>query len=107
MQRRTRGERRALTLRCAKKRRKEHLRIGAHSSQCPCSPFYFRKRRPLGCHCRKRRSGVPRHGIGDKADLRARIYQWRKDTRELRDLLRRQCDPQDDAISRLCRDHHW
>jgi hypothetical protein len=108
-----RGERRARTIRRALTRRRDHLRLihggdpNAVACLCELAPLYFAKRRACGCHCRKRRRGQPRLGVGDKSDLRARVYRLRDDARELNRLISRRCDPDGDAVALLCRRHHF
>ena len=94
-----RGERRYRTQRKCIQRQREHLRWSHYSetipgdglSLCPCefTPGVWKKSRPLGCGCTKRLRGQPKLASG-MCDIgaRNRIYGWRNQTRELRNLSR-------------------
>jgi hypothetical protein len=84
---RTRDLRRYWAATRSSRRARHHSSIvhqdGALDCVCEGASFYFSKRRALGCNCRKRRRGQPRVGIGDKFDARRRIYQERRQRREI------------------------
>jgi hypothetical protein len=59
-----RGERRARSLRYSLRAQRTHLSVvhpdGALDCICERSVWYFRKRKSLGCDCRRRRHGAPK-----------------------------------------------
>ncbi len=52
-------------------------------------PHHYAKISPLGCGCRKRTHGRPKVGKGlCEIGSRDRVYRWRAQARELRNLAR-------------------
>ena len=91
------AQRRQRTLDLARRRRDAHLHThidettGLASVDCVCqlADTYFSKRSAFGCGCRKTRKGRPRISGGMcKIGMRDRIYDWRREVRELREAVR-------------------
>jgi len=108
-----RGVRRSRTRRICTRRQREHFRwthydepdiaTGDGSSPCPCElgPGVWKKLRPMSCGCSKRLRGQPKTAKG-MCDIggRTRIYRWRKQARDLRNLSRySEVDWESDEVS--------
>ncbi len=108
-----RGVRRYRNDRICTRRQRVHFRwthyndepepsTGDGSSPCHCEqgPGVWNKRRPLSCGCTKRRPGQPKiaNGMCDSG-ARNRIYRWRKQARDLRNLSRYEVDWESDEVS--------
>lgn len=97
-----RARRRRRTLTVAARRRAIHLRA-IHSGKvenvdcvCELADFYFAKRTSHACDCRKRRKGRPRVDCGMcHSGMRDRIYEWRQETRKLREAVVSGRDPEE------------
>lgn len=106
MQTRDRALRRHLAKTYSRKRQKAHRSLVHPDSQLDCAcegaPFYFSKRRAVGCPCRKKRFGAPRRSIGCcKIDSRDHIYAQRRTKREiLGAILSGRYHPEEDLVSR-------
>lgn len=104
-----RGDRRARTLRVSTARRRCHLRNvhGGDPSQVDCvcelARFYFAKRKPLACDCRRPKRGRPRLDTGIcHWSWRKRIYETRRLYREqLNAIVSGRTDSHDDEVGQV------
>ena len=95
-----RARRLRITLTLCQRRRRvwarvRELGLPAHLGR---PAHYFAKRDPYECPCRKRCAGRPRVDVGMcDVGARDRVYDWRREVRELRAAVRAGRVPQDEG----------